>query len=154
MPAFVKKGALRVAGAMMLCSLAAMPTLSGCAMFGGDSPSAPAAPDMRMEALFNPTIHRCSRISPEIRIEDIPAGTDRFVVRLVEQQGETERHLGGGEWPNDGSGVIPEGVLNRHYQGPCPPEGREGRFIYVVSAMRRGSPQPLAVRVFPVILED
>lgn len=153
MPAFVKKGALPVAGAMLSCFLAAMPLLSGCAMFGGETPSAPAAPDMRMEALFNPSIHRCSRISPEIRVEDVPAGTDFFMVRLVEQ-GETERNMGGGDWPHDGSGVIPAGVLNRHYQGPCPPEGRTGRFTYVVSAMRRSSPQPLAVRVFSVTVED
>lgn len=92
-------------------------------------------------------VHRCSRISPEITVAYAPYGTKFYDVRLVEG-GDNERFLGGGSWPEDGSGIIPEGALTRHYTGPCPPENRKTEYIYVVSAMEEGSNQPLEVRLF------
>ena len=92
-------------------------------------------------------VHRCSRISPEITVAYAPYGTKFYDVRLVES-GENERFLGGGTWPEDGSGIIPEGALTRHYTGPCPPQNRKTEYIYVVSAMEEGSNQPLEVRLF------
>ena len=94
-------------------------------------------------------VHRCSRISPEIQVADIPAGTDYFDVRLMEYvEDGSEIFLGGGMWDNDVSGVIPEGVLSRHYRGPCPPAGKTRDFSFVVAAMSRKSMQPLAVRLY------
>ncbi|MGE9985970.1 MbtF [Desulfovibrio sp. SGI.169] len=92
-------------------------------------------------------VHRCSRISPEIAVADMPAGTRSFDVRLVEY-GDEERFFGGGSWLNDGSGVIPEGGLTRHYRGPCPPAGESRDYAFVVSAMGKDSMQPLAVRLY------
>ena len=93
-------------------------------------------------------VHRCSRISPEITVAQAPNGTDYFDVRLVEYTGDSqELYLGGGAWDNDGSGIIPEGGLPRHYRGPCPPSGQDRDFAFVVAAMHKGSMQPLAVRL-------
>lgn len=93
-------------------------------------------------------VHRCSRISPEITVAQAPNGTDYFDVRLVEYTGDSqELYLGGGMWNNDGSGIIPEGGLTRHYRGPCPPSGQARDFAFVVAAMNKGSMQPLAVRL-------
>lgn len=94
-------------------------------------------------------VHRCSRISPEIQVAEAPQGTDYYDVRLMEFVGDSqELFLGGGEWDNDGSGVIPEGGLTRHYRGPCPPTGQTRDYAFVVSAMTRKSEQPLAVRLY------
>ena len=70
-------------------------------------------------------VHRCSRISPEIQVAQTPGSTDYYDVRLVEFTSDgQDLFLGGGEWNNDGSGIIPEGGLTRHYRGPCPPAGQ------------------------------
>lgn len=92
-------------------------------------------------------VHRCSRISPEITVAYAPRGTKFYDVRLVEE-GQNERFLGGGVWAEDGSGLIPEGALTRHYMGPCPPKDKETVFTYVVSAMEEENGQPLAVRLY------
>ncbi|MBO4300099.1 MAG: MbtF [Desulfovibrio sp.] len=99
--------------------------------------------------------HRCSRISPEIQVSAAPSGTAYYDVRLVEESvGEAQEvFLGGGSWEHDGSGVIPEGVLTRHYRGPCPQPGTTGRYAFVVSAMSRESMQPLAVRLYRFVQE-
>lgn len=92
-------------------------------------------------------VHRCSRISPEITVAYAPRGTKFYDVRLIEY-GEEERFFGGGTWAEDGSGVIPEGALTRHYRGPCPPAGESRDYAYVVSAMESETSQPLAVRLY------
>lgn len=94
-------------------------------------------------------VHRCSRISPEIQVAQTPANTDYYDVRLMELTSDSqEMFLGGGNWTNDGSGVIPEGGLTRHYRGPCPPSGQSRDYVFVVSAMNRQSMQPISVRLF------
>lgn len=98
-------------------------------------------------------VHRCSRISPEITVAYAPHGTKFYDVRLVER-GEQERFLGGGTWQEDGSGLIPEGALTRHYTGPCPPADRKVEYVYVVTAMENENSQPLAVRLFKWLPED
>lgn len=92
-------------------------------------------------------VHRCSRISPEITVAYAPKGTKFYDVRLFEY-GEQERFFGGGTWVEDGSGVIPEGALTRHYRGPCPPGTKSLDYAYVVSAMESETSQPLAVRLY------
>ena len=94
-------------------------------------------------------VHRCSRISPEIQVAQAPASTEYYDVRLVEFTSDSqEMFLGGGIWNNDGTGIIPEGGLTRHYRGPCPPSGQSREYAFVVSAMSRQSMQPISVRLF------
>ncbi len=94
-------------------------------------------------------VHRCSRISPEIQVAQSPGSTDYYDVRLVEFTNDgQDLFLGGGEWNNDGSGIIPEGGLTRHYRGPCPPAGQSRNYAFIVSAMSRQNMQPLSVRLF------
>ena len=94
-------------------------------------------------------VHRCSRISPEIQVVQSLASTDYYDVRLMEFTSDSqEMFLGGGLWNNDGTGIIPEGGLTRHYRGPCPPSGQSREYAFVVAAMSRQSMQPISVRVF------
>lgn len=79
-------------------------------------------------------MHRCSRISPEIDLVNVPSGTSRFDVKL-EDKSEVRKFHGGGSWANDGSNIIPEGALTRHYIGACPPPGTVGNYHYVISAV-------------------
>ncbi len=80
-------------------------------------------------------VHRCSRISPEIEVSDFPEDTIRFEVSLQDRADFSRVH-GGGSWKNDGSGIIPEGALTRHYQGACPPEDDDSRsYQFVVKAV-------------------
>lgn len=117
--------------------------LSGC---GAKEPAPSRDDNMEVSVDFR-EIHRCSRISPEITVAYAPKGTKFYDVRLIEY-GDTDRFLGGGQWREDGSGLIPEGALTRHYTGPCPPKDREVEFAYVVSAMESENGQPLEVRLF------
>ena len=75
---------------------------------------------------------KCSRISPEIKVGNIPAGTVAFKVRLKDLDASW-RH-GGGTVPHDGSGIIPKGALKSGYNGPCPPEGSH-RYVFTVKAV-------------------
>lgn len=79
------------------------------------------------------SMHRCSRISPEITVVNYPSGTANFDVLLQDRMDARKMH-GGGIWPNDGSGVIPEGGLTRHYMGPCPSGGAR-EYQYRVRAL-------------------
>ena len=129
----------------LLPALCAALLLPACAAKedGGDAPN-----DMTISVSLR-DVHRCSRISPEIQLANAPADADYFDVRLVEYTGDSqELFLGCGSWDNDGSGVIPEGGLTRHYRGPCPPTGSPRDYAFVVSAMHRGNMQPLSVRIY------
>lgn len=92
------------------------------------------------------SIHRCSRISPEISIVNAPADTAAFDV-VLQDRADPRRYHGGGVWKNDNSGVIPEGALNKHYMGACPPAGTSRSYQYVVTAMDVNN-QPLTVRTY------
>ncbi len=89
--------------------------------------------DMDVTAVIR-SIHRCSRISPEIEVYNAPLETARFDVTL-EDRSDPSRIHGGGSWPNDGSGSIPEGALTRHYMGACPPANTSRSYQYVVKAI-------------------
>lgn len=99
--------------------------LAGCASRQEDG--------MGAELQLRP-MHRCSRVSPEIDLVNVPSGTTRFDVKLEDVQDARKIH-GGGSWPNDGSNTIPEGALTRHYIGACPPAGTSGSYQYIVSAI-------------------
>lgn len=119
--------------------------LCGCGMFGNEKSREPESMSIAVD--FR-EVHRCSRISPEITVAYAPVGTKFYDVRLVENSNDTDRFLGGGRWPADGSGIIPEGALTQHYMGPCPPDDRKTEYTYVVSAMEEPEGQPLAVRLY------
>lgn len=92
------------------------------------------------------SVHRCSRISPEINIANAPAGTAAFDV-VLQDRADPRRYHGGGSWKNDNTGVIPEGALTKHYMGACPPAGTSRSYQYVVTAMDVNN-QPLTVRTY------
>lgn len=92
------------------------------------------------------SVHRCSRISPEIDIVNAPAGTASFEV-VLQDRSDPRRFHGGGSWKNDNTGIIPEGALNKHYMGACPPAGTSRSYQYVVTAVDVNK-QPLIVRTY------
>lgn len=124
-------------------ALAPLLFLGACAT-SNEQPAGP--PEMEIAVDFR-DVHRCSRISPEITVAYAPEGTRFYDVRLVEM-GDQERFMGGGHWREDGTGVIPEGALTRHYTGPCPPAGKSQQYAYVVTALETEGGQPLAVRLY------
>ncbi len=79
--------------------------------------------------------HRCSRISPEIEIDNYPSDTVTFDVSL-QDRADLSRIHGGGMWKNDDTGIIPQGALTRHYIGACPPDDDSERsYQFVVKAL-------------------
>lgn len=131
----------RIFSGLLFC--AGIACLSACA---GQETEQAQEPQMTINVDFR-EVHRCSRISPEITVAYAPVGTKFYDVRLIEN-GPRERFLGGGTWREDGSGLIPEGALTRHYSGPCPPADQSTTYTYVVTAMEDENSQPLAVRLF------
>ncbi|MEG2173721.1 MAG: MbtF [Desulfovibrionaceae bacterium] len=99
--------------------------LAGCASRQDDGMGA----ELQLRAM-----HRCSRVSPEIDLVNVPSGTTRFDVKL-EDVNDLRKFHGGGSWAHDGSNIIPEGALTRHYMGACPPMGQVGTYQYVISAI-------------------
>lgn len=129
----------------ILCGAIAL-LAAGCA-----EQEAPPPTEMDIAVDFR-EVHRCSRISPEITVAYAPKGTKFYDVRLMES-GNPERYLGGGQWPDDGSGLIPEGALTRHYTGPCPPDGKRVEYTYIVTALESANGQPLATRIYRFVPE-
>lgn len=122
-----------------------LPCIAGCGAKSDDA-NLQSAGNMEISVDFS-EVHLCSRISPEITVAYAPKGTKFYDVNLMET-GTPGRMLGGGTWPADGSGIIPEGALTRHYTGPCPPKDREVEYVYVVGAMPAADAQPLSVRYY------
>ena len=121
--------------------------LSACGLWQDSSepPAQPETPpDMQVDVKLR-ALHRCSRISPEMVVTNVPKGTDYFDVRLLENEPQ-ERLLGGGNWENDGTGIIPEGALTLVYTGPCPPAG-SGNIMRNTAA----SGANLSIRQLPTI---
>lgn len=121
---------------LFLCAL----LMCGCAV-GQSSPPSGMDVDVILRA-----VHRCSRISPEIHIFGVPDQTASFDVRLEDRSNPRKFH-GGGTWKNDGTGIIPEGALTRHYIGACPPAGTPRSYQYVVIAQDVNN-VPLSARIF------
>jgi len=77
----------------------------------------------RLDVAFTWNIsHRCSPVSPEIRLKDIPSGTTRLVVKMTDLDQKDDDHGGGSITPSDALGntfTIEPGAL-KAYKGPCP----------------------------------
>ncbi len=65
-------------------------------------------------------IDKGSSDNPEIRLTEIPEGTVRFLVSLVDLNLNGFEH-GSGYVDNDGSGIIERGAVKGSYGGPDPP---------------------------------
>ncbi len=89
------------------------------------------ASDLEVQFQFEPR-HRCSKLSPEITVGNVPEGTKSFKVKLIDFQARSYNH-GGGTVDNDGSGKIAEGALDS-YKGPCPPSGKH-TYQFTVKAL-------------------
>lgn len=66
--------------------------------------------------------HRCSPVSPEIRLKDIPAGTTMLRVKMTDLDNKNDDHGGGDISQSEPFGnnfVITSGAL-KAYKGPCP----------------------------------
>jgi len=66
--------------------------------------------------------HRCSPVSPEIRLKDIPAGTTTLRIKLIDLDQKDDDHGGGDisqSEPFGSSFTIASGAL-KAYKGPCP----------------------------------
>lgn len=127
--------------AIVILIMAAL--LPGCAEKSGE----PEPEESMQVSVDFREIHLCSKISPEITVAYAPRGTKFYDVRLMEE-GSGERYLGGGSWQEDGTGLIPEGALTRHYTGPCPPKDRRVQYVYAITAMESEYGQPLETRLY------
>ena len=65
-------------------------------------------------------IDKGAQDNPEIRLTNVPAGTTRFLVSLVDLNLKGFDH-GSGFADNDGSGIIARGAVKGSYNGPDPP---------------------------------
>jgi phosphatidylethanolamine-binding protein (PEBP) family uncharacterized protein len=66
--------------------------------------------------------HRCSPVSPEIRLKDIPAGTTTLRIKMIDLDQKDDDHGGGDisqSEPFGSSLTIASGAL-KAYKGPCP----------------------------------
>ena len=66
--------------------------------------------------------HRCSQVSPEIRLKDIPAGTTTLRIKMIDLDQKDDDHGGGDisqSEPFGSSFTIASGAL-KAYKGPCP----------------------------------
>lgn len=79
-------------------------------------------------------IEACTHESPEIRVANVPDGTETLWVKLANIT-LPEWNQGGGKVDYDGSERIPPGALDIGYNGPCPPPGQAHKYEFSVMAM-------------------
>lgn len=102
-------------------------------IFLGLGAGAPRADDFGISFRWD-GIDRCSSTPPVIALQNVPDGTDRFRVKLVDLDFTGYNH-GGGIAPNSGTGHIREADYERsNYRGPCPP-GVTHTYEFTVEAL-------------------
>lgn len=106
--------------------------LATAAAFLLTAATAAQAGDLAVSFKFDAS-SKCSRVSPEIKVGNVPEGTVAFKVKLKDRNKPTWSH-GGGTVANDGSGVIAKGALKDGYNGPCPPSGSH-TYVFTVKAV-------------------
>ena len=84
--------------------------------------------------------HKCSKSSPELKVDNIPKGTVELKINMIDHQRPNLNSFhGGGNLKNEAgfpsSFIIAEGALQT-YNGPCPPDvesyyGHEYEFFVV-----------------------
>ena len=75
--------------------------------------------------------------NPEIKVSDIPEGTEYFGVNVIDVQNNNYNH-GGGTVYNRGKGIIAYGTLGE-YNGPCPSKSPYGYGIYEFTVLAYNS---------------
>ncbi len=92
--------------------------------------------------------HRCSPVSPEIRLKDIPPGTTTLRVKMIDLDQKDDDHGGGDISPSEALGnrfTIAAGAL-KAYKGPCPENFTTLGHEYQFSVTALGADdKPLAV---------
>jgi phosphatidylethanolamine-binding protein (PEBP) family uncharacterized protein len=111
--------------------LAGVVAIAGCTT-AESVPTSKLAP-LTVDFAWKPT-DKCSTVSPEIHVSDIPQGTNYFYVRLHDRDAP-KLTLGGGSVANDGSGILPEGALKNAYLGACPTGSNPHRYYFDVRAI-------------------
>lgn len=116
----------------MMQTAKAIPALAAALMIAWSPLTVAQAQDLTVDFKFDAS-SKCSNTSPEIRVGNIPDGTVAFKVRLRDRNAPGYNH-GGGQVPNDGSGIVPKGALKERYKGPCPPSGSH-TYVFTVKAI-------------------
>jgi len=103
----------------------------------------------RLDVAFTWTIsHRCSPVSPEIRLKDVPSGTTTIRVKMTDLDQKDDDHGGGDISQSEsfgGSFTIASGAL-KAYKGPCPENFTTLGHEYQFSVTALGADgKPLAV---------
>jgi phosphatidylethanolamine-binding protein (PEBP) family uncharacterized protein len=109
---------------------------AGCAMNQNKMKIPKDAVKMKVDFSWK-GIKACTHESPEIRVSDIPDGTDELRVKLKDITAPAWNH-GGGRIKHDGSGVISADALNIGYNGPCPSGGRHKYEFSVMAVNAEG----------------
>jgi phosphatidylethanolamine-binding protein (PEBP) family uncharacterized protein len=76
-------------------------------------------------------IPACERISPQLHLAGVPAGTKKLRCEMQDLDVPSFRH-GGATVAYDGDNVK-KGAI--HYIGPCPPHGEHHRYRWTVQAL-------------------
>ena len=91
-----------------------------------------AEDEFRIEFTWDANMERCfSKVSPEIKLFNVPAGTTQLRVKMVDRNAVTYPH-GGGKLDYNGEPSIPQGALKK-WKGPCPPSGTH-TYEFIVDA--------------------
>ena len=103
----------------------------------------------RLDVAFTWNIsHRCSPVSPEIRLKDVPSGTTTIRVKMTDLDLKDDDHGGGDISQSEsfgGSFTIASGAL-KAYKGPCPENFTTLGHEYQFSVTALGADgKPLAV---------
>ena len=103
----------------------------------------------RLDVAFTWNIsHRCSPVSPEIRLKDVPSGTTTIRVKMTDLDQKDDDHGGGDisqSEPFGGNFTIASGAL-KAYKGPCPENFTTLGHEYQFSVTALGADgKPLAV---------
>jgi phosphatidylethanolamine-binding protein (PEBP) family uncharacterized protein len=103
----------------------------------------------RLDVAFTWNIsHRCSPVSPEIRLKDVPSGTTTIRVKMTDLDQKDDDHGGGDISQSEsfgGSFTIASGAL-KAYKGPCPENFTTLGHEYQFSVTALGADgKPLAV---------
>ncbi len=87
---------------------------------------------MGVEFQWLPIDHGSSK-NPEILLTDVPEGTKRFHVSLIDLDLKSYDH-GDGLVDNDNSGIIARGTIQGNYNGPSPMKGMIHNYEITVKA--------------------
>lgn len=103
----------------------------------------------RLDVAFTWNIsHRCSPVSPEIRLKDVPSGTTTIRVKMTDLDQKDDDHGGGDISQSESFGssfTIASGAL-KAYKGPCPENFTTLGHEYQFSVTALGADgKPLAV---------